>query len=41
MDTDSFILHVKTDDFYKDMLEQHKEYDLSEYKPEHPIYKLM
>ena len=41
MDTDSFILHIKTDDFYKDMLEQHEEYDLSEYNQSHPIYKLM
>ena len=31
MDTDSFILDIKTDDFYKDMLINHLDYDLSEY----------
>ena len=31
MDTDSFILDIKTNDFYKDMLNNHLDYDLSEY----------
>ena len=31
MDTDSFILDIKTNDFYNDMLNNHQEYDLSEY----------
>ena len=41
MDTDSFILNIRTNDFYKDMLNNHEQYDLSEYSKDHPIYSLM
>ena len=32
MDTDSFLISIVTNDFYKDMLNNNEEYDLSEYK---------
>ena len=41
MDTDSFILSIKTDDFYADMVENRDQYDLSEYSENHPVYQLM
>ena len=37
-DTDSFIIHVETDDIYKDMLEDKNLYDFSEYPTDHPNY---
>ena len=36
MDTDSFIIHIKTEDFCKDM-----QYDTSNYKVERPLPKGM
>ena len=38
MDTDSFIIHIKTDDFYKDMANDVEEkYDTSNYACERPL----
>ena len=37
-DTDSFIIHVETDDIYKDMLKDKNLYDFSEYPTNHPNY---
>lgn len=37
-DTDSLILHIKTDDVYKDMEKQIHLYDFSNYPPKHPLY---
>ncbi len=37
-DTDSVIIHVQTDDIYKDMKEHIEIYDTSNYDPEHPLY---
>ena len=39
-DTDSFIIHVETDDIYKDMLEDKHLYDFSEYPKNHPNYDI-
>ena len=39
-DTDSFIIHVETDDIYKDMLEDNNLYDFSEYSTDHPNYDI-
>ena len=39
-DTDSFIIQVETDDFYKDMLEDKNLYDFSEYPINHPNYDI-
>ena len=39
-DTDSFIIHVETDDIYKDMLEDKNLYDFSEYPTDHPNYDI-
>ena len=39
-DTDSFIIHVETDDIYKDMLEYKNLYDFSEYPKNHPNYDI-
>ena len=39
-DTDSFIIHVETDDIYKDMLEDKNLYDFSEYPIDHPNYNI-
>ena len=37
MDTDSFILHIKTEDFYKDIADDvEKNYDTSNYTVERP-----
>ena len=37
-DTDSVIVHVQTDDLYKDMLESAAIYDTSNYPSDHPLY---
>ena len=38
MDTDSFIMHVKTDDFYKDIVNDvEKKYDTSNYTRGRPL----
>lgn len=37
-DTDSFVYHIKTDDFYKDMKEMKEHYDMSEYSVESGLY---
>ena len=39
-DTDSFIIHVETDDIYKDMLEDRNLYDFSEYPKNHSNYDI-
>ena len=39
-DTDSFIIQVETDDIYKDMLEDKKLYDFSEYPINHQNYDI-
>ena len=39
-DTDSFIIHVETDDIYKDMLEDKNLYDFSEYPKNHSNYDI-
>ena len=39
-DTDSFIIQVKTDDIYKDMLKDKNLYDFSEYPKDHPNYDI-
>ena len=39
-DTDSFVIHVETDDIYKDMLEDKNSYDFSEYPTDHPNYDI-
>ena len=39
-DTDSFIIHVETDDIYKDMFEDKNLYDFSEYPKNHPNYDI-
>ncbi|CAG8604111.1 701_t:CDS:2, partial [Paraglomus occultum] len=38
-DTDSLILHIQTEDVYKDMAEMHEYFDFSEYPPEHELVK--
>ena len=38
--TDSFIIHVETDDIYKDMLENKNLYDFSECPKDHPNYDI-
>ena len=38
MDTDSFIMHIKTEDFYKDIADVvEKKYDTSNYTVERPL----
>ena len=38
MDTDSFIMHIKTDDFYKDIVNDvEKKYNTSNYACERPL----
>ena len=37
-DTDSVIVHIKTDDVYADMLKHADLYDTSNYAPGHPLY---
>ena len=38
MDTDSFIMHIKTEDFYKDIADDvEKKYDISNYTVEKPL----
>ena len=39
-DTDSFTIHVETDDIYKDMLKDKNVYDFSEYPTNHPNYDI-
>ena len=40
MDTDSFIIHIKTEDFYKDIADDIEErYDISDYKAYRPLPK--
>ena len=39
-DIDSFIIHVETDDIYKDMLGDKNLYDFSEYPTDHPNYDI-
>ena len=42
MDTDSFIVHIKTEDFYKDIADDvRKRYDTSSYEVERPLPKGM
>lgn len=41
MDTDSLIMNIKTENIYKDMLNNNYHYDFSDYKESHPIYKIM
>lgn len=43
-DTDSFMISVETDDFYKDLVENEvfrEKWDLSNYKPTHPMFENM
>ena len=40
-DTDSLIIHVETDDIYKDMFEDNNLYDFSEYPKNHPNYNII
>ncbi|CAG8459599.1 35483_t:CDS:10 [Gigaspora margarita] len=40
-DTDLLILLIQIANVYKDMAEMHKHFDLSNYKPEHSIYKAL
>ena len=38
MDTDSFLMHIKTEDFYKDIADDvEKNYDTSNYTVERPL----
>ena len=37
-DTDSFVYHIKTEDFYEDMKEMKEHYDMSEYSKESGLY---
>ena len=37
-DTDSLIVHVQTDDLYKDMAQNLDEYDTSNYPADHPLF---
>ena len=40
MDTDSFIIHIKTKDFYKDIADDlEKRYDTSRYEVDRPLQK--
>ena len=42
MDTDSFIIHIKTEDFYKDIADDvKKRYDTSNYEVDRPLPKGM
>ena len=42
MDTDSFIIHIKTEDFYNDIADDvKKRYDTSDYKVDRPLPKEM
>ena len=42
MDTDSYIIHMKTEDFYKDIADDVKErYDTSIYEVDRPLPKGM
>ena len=42
MDTDSFIIHTKMEDFYKDIADDiKKRYDASNYKVDRPLPKWM
>ena len=42
MDTDSFIIHIKTEDFYKDIADDvKKRYDTSNYEVDRPLPKEM
>ena len=37
MDTDSFIMHIKTEDFYKDVVDVGKRFDTSNYECDRPL----
>jgi len=37
-DTDSLVIRVETEDFYKDMVEMKEHFDMSEYSKSNPIY---
>ena len=39
MDTGSFIIHVKTEDFYKDIANAANKYDTTSYKVDRPSPK--
>ena len=39
-DTDSLIINVPTDDFYKDLETELNHYDTSDYPTDHPLYSL-
>ena len=39
MDTDSFIIHIKTEDFYKDIADVEKRFDTSNYDVNRPLLK--
>ena len=39
-DTDSFVIHIETDDIYNDMLEDSHLYDFSEYPEKYPNYNI-
>ena len=42
MDTGSFIIHIKTEDFYKDIAgDVRKRYDISNYEVDRPLPKRM
>ena len=41
MDTDSFIIHIKTEDFYKDINDVKKRYDASHYEVNRSLPKGM
>ena len=40
-DTDSFVIEVETDDIYKDMYEDRRLYDFSDYPKDHPNYNVV
>ena len=37
MDTDSFIIHIKTEDVYKDLADVEKRFDTSNYEVNRPL----
>ncbi|XP_046399469.1 uncharacterized protein LOC124165964 [Ischnura elegans] len=41
MDTDSFIYEIKTDDVYKNILENLESFDTSNYSKDHPCYSII
>ena len=39
MDTDSFIVHIKTDDIYKDIADVETRFDISNFEIDRPLPK--